>query len=266
MTAKAPHFLLFSRSSREVATPHGPGSRWHFRLQAIDGSTHLEASDEEPGVYGERAELLAVVRGLEALDQPSCVTLLTPSQRVSQRMTCGLDEWSENGWRWERYGKMVPVKNHDLWRRIGAAMHFHRVECEAWQQDSPLQREGLHESPSVPTQEIPASNRGSEAESRQGEAPVDPTLQENRNTPPPVEPPSGETWPTSNCYDRNRPDNGETPVTPSTGSKPPPIQRKSRLVGLRRFVSRLAGALPKKGGHIREGTICRKKTAFSGCD
>jgi len=134
MSVPAPHFLLFSES-------HGPAGAsrrgdWRFVLQAIDGSTKLEVEDAEPSIRGERLELLAVVRGLEALEQPSRVTLVTPSRYVSRGLTYGLQDWRENGWQWENHGAMVPIKNHDLWQRLDRALAFHRLECRPWRFDA----------------------------------------------------------------------------------------------------------------------------------
>ena len=109
--------------------------RWHFHLESFDGDTVLEASDEEPGVQGERLELLALIRGLEALDQPSRVTLVTSSRGVSRGLRFGLAEWRTNNWQWERFGRRVPVKNHDLWQRVDRALKFHHVECRTWRID-----------------------------------------------------------------------------------------------------------------------------------
>jgi ribonuclease HI len=132
MPASQPHILLFSEAD---SSPQRSTGRWHFLLESIQGETLVEASDEEPGTHGERLELLAVVRGLEALDQPSRVTLVTPSRQVSRGLRAGLDEWRRNGWRWERDGRMVPVKNRDLWQRIDWAMRFHEVQCRSWRID-----------------------------------------------------------------------------------------------------------------------------------
>src|SRR5690606_23293920 len=82
---------------------------------------------------GERLELLAVVRGLEALDGPARVTLVTKSRYVSRGLRFGMTEWRANDWQWERFGRVVPVKDHDLWQRIDRALLFHQVECQAWQ-------------------------------------------------------------------------------------------------------------------------------------
>jgi len=141
MKASAPHYLLFSESrTRPPRTYDHPAddphaAEWRFVLEALDGSVQFEAADEEPGVEPERLELLAVVRGLEALNQPSRVTLVTPSRYVSRGFRFGLNEWRENDWQWERFGEMTPVKNGDLWRRVDRAMRYHKVDCRTWRFD-----------------------------------------------------------------------------------------------------------------------------------
>ena len=112
MNIPTPHFFLYSDASREK----GKGE-WSFALKAADGSALFEAADSEPDARGERLELLAVVRGLESLDQPSRVTLVTPSRYVKRGISYGLQEWGRHGWTWECFGEMVPVKNRDLWQR-----------------------------------------------------------------------------------------------------------------------------------------------------
>ncbi|HEX3996965.1 MAG TPA: RNase H family protein [Pirellulales bacterium] len=129
MSATAPHFLLFSESRRRSAS--SPPSDWRFVLQSLDGSSRLEAADAEPALGGERLELLAVVRGLEALEQPSRVTLVTPSKYVARGLSYGLSDWRENDWNWEHHGQMVPIKNRDLWQRLDRALAYHRVQCRA---------------------------------------------------------------------------------------------------------------------------------------
>lgn len=132
MDLATPEYLLFS----EVDLAQGVG-HWRFVLRSPDGAQQFEAADAEPGLQGERLDLLTVVRALEALDQPSCVTMVDCSQYVWQGVHYGLPEWRDNGWRWEFFGQMVPVKNHDLWQRMDRAMHFHRVECRRRRFDPP---------------------------------------------------------------------------------------------------------------------------------
>lgn len=132
MKARCPHFLLFSEASRAIDR-----GAWRFLLQSADGQEQFEAADEEPAVRGERLELLAVIRGLEALPAPSRVTLVTPSRYVSRGLNYGLDEWRANDFRWERFGELVPIKNRDLWQRVDRALQFHEVACQVWRFDLP---------------------------------------------------------------------------------------------------------------------------------
>lgn len=121
--------------TRPVA-PVSSEYQWHFVLEATDGSSRLDVADVEPGAPTDRLELLAVVRGLEALDQPSRVTLMTPSRYVSHGLKYGLRDWRESGWRWESFGQMTPIKNEDLWRRVDQALSIHRVRSVAWRPDA----------------------------------------------------------------------------------------------------------------------------------
>jgi ribonuclease HI len=149
MIKKAPHFLLLSEAAdTHTACPEGEQHRrdtppekavkcWHFVLRSADGKTALDVADFEQDASPERLELLAVVRGLEALPQPSRVTLLTHSGAIRRGLRFGLDQWRENRWRWERFGRMMPIKNADLWRRIDRALDFHDIQCHAAGKDRP---------------------------------------------------------------------------------------------------------------------------------
>jgi ribonuclease HI len=122
MSVPAPHFLLHARAKRA-----GRSGRWAFSLESNDGSHSMKVEDTEPEISGERLELLALVRGLEALPQPARVTVVAANSRLNRMLNGGLEEWRANGWRWEHHGEMVPVKNADLWRRVDRALHFHEV-------------------------------------------------------------------------------------------------------------------------------------------
>jgi ribonuclease HI len=131
MKVPAPHFLLYSQARRD--SPAAGSGQWRFVLESADGTARLEAADEEPA-SAQRLELLAIVRGLEALDQPSQVTLVTGSRYVSRGIRFGLTQWREDGWQWERYGEMSPINDDDLWRRVDHALQFHQVECRSARQ------------------------------------------------------------------------------------------------------------------------------------
>jgi ribonuclease HI len=136
----APHYLLLTQaqsdhipfSYRDVS----PGGVWRFVLEEIGGIQRIEVSETEPGVWGERLQLLAVVRGLEALEQPSRVTLITPSRFVGNGIRSSLAQWRDNHWRWENFGEMTDIKNADLWKRIDQALRYHQLDCRVWDFDS----------------------------------------------------------------------------------------------------------------------------------
>ena len=105
--------------------------QWAFELTPID---HAEkpflAEGRETNMSAHRLELLAFVRGLEALDDASWVYLNTQSRYVRHGLKYGLSGWKRNAWRWEDAGVWVPVKHADLWQRVDRAMDIHRL---AWQ-------------------------------------------------------------------------------------------------------------------------------------
>lgn len=161
MHSSCPHYLLFAHTD-----PRSEPGRWKVVLKKSDGSHSFEASDAEPEARGERLELLAVIRGLEALDEPSRVTLVTSSRYVRRGLLYGLSEWRANDWAWEWYGQMVPVKNRDLWQRLARALEFHHVECRRWRLDN------AHFTMERPRAEPPTSPIGQRRAAPQPAAPV----------------------------------------------------------------------------------------------
>lgn len=119
-----PSYVLVSRV-RMTDT----GGQWSFVVHPANGDEPFEAADFEPGATRERLELLAIVRALEALEQPSHVTLCCESPHLFRRIGQGLDEWRDAGWQWEAFGEMVSIANADLWRRVDRAIRIHKVEC-----------------------------------------------------------------------------------------------------------------------------------------
>ena len=136
MNKTAPHYLLFTEAKNNAGSSQR-GGRWRFVLEQIGTANRIEEADDEPGVKGERLQLLAVVRGLEALEQESQVTLITSSKYVGRGIRRGLTQWRQNDWHWERFGQMAPIKNDDLWKRIDHAMAIHHINCRVWQFDPP---------------------------------------------------------------------------------------------------------------------------------
>jgi ribonuclease HI len=129
MPITSPHYLLLSEA-RHTANQD---NAWRFVLENVNSLQRMAAADIEPHAGGERLELLAVVRGLEAIDCPARVTLITKSRYVNRGLKYGMNEWRSTNWQWERFGKLVPVRDHDLWQRVDRALQFHQVQCRTWQ-------------------------------------------------------------------------------------------------------------------------------------
>lgn len=140
MSTTAPHYLLLTETNWNSHRPE-QGGRWRFVLEPMNPEADLlhrdtgrvEVSEREADIQGERLDLLAVVRGVEALEQPSRLTLITSSDLIGKQIRRGFDRWIEMQWRWERFGQLRPIKHADLWQRISAAMQIHSIECRIWQ-------------------------------------------------------------------------------------------------------------------------------------
>lgn len=104
-------------------------SVWRFELENVATGEKFDATDKEANCAPDRAALVAVLRGLEALEQPSRVTLMTNSRYVFRGLRYGLTEWRENNFSWEHFGSVQPIRNADLWKRIDRTLGYHQVQC-----------------------------------------------------------------------------------------------------------------------------------------
>lgn len=131
MTAPKPHFLLFCDGNASTASESANANRgrWKFVLENVETGERSEATDTEPSIATDRCSLVSVLRGLESLEQPSRVTLVTTSRYVTRGLQYGLTEWRDNDFSWEHFGAVQPIRNADIWRRIDRTLAFHQVQC-----------------------------------------------------------------------------------------------------------------------------------------
>ena len=71
-----------------------------------------------------RMEMLACIKGLQALTEPCEVKLTTDSQYVRQGITQWIHNWKKRGW---KTVAKAPVKNADLWKILDAAQEKHSI-------------------------------------------------------------------------------------------------------------------------------------------
>jgi len=99
----------------------GPGG-WGALLRHKDREKEMYGA--EPETTNNRMELMATIRALEALKKPCEVDLTTDSQYVRKGITEWISNWKKNGW---KTANRQPVKNADLWQRLDAIVHKHKI-------------------------------------------------------------------------------------------------------------------------------------------
>jgi ribonuclease HI len=99
----------------------GPGG-WAAILRS--GVQEKEISGGEAATTNNRMEILAAIRALELLRQPSRVMLHTDSRYLLDGITLWLPRWKANGW---KTADKKPVKNADLWQELDSAVSRHKV-------------------------------------------------------------------------------------------------------------------------------------------
>lgn len=100
----------------------GPGG-WGAVLKYKDKEMELYGS--EPNTTNNRMELMAAIKGLEALKRPSKVCVTTDSLYLLKGISEWLPDWLRRGW---KTAAKKPVKNVDLWQRLVSAQQTHSVE------------------------------------------------------------------------------------------------------------------------------------------
>jgi ribonuclease HI len=101
----------------------GPGG-WGFLLRK--GAHEREGSGGEAPTTNNRMEVLAVIRGLEALTKPCRVKLFSDSRYVVQAIDDGwIAGWKGRGWR-RKGGELL---NTDLWKRLDELLAVHQVSA-----------------------------------------------------------------------------------------------------------------------------------------
>ena len=100
----------------------GPGG-WGALLRMA--GKERELSGGEPATTNNRKELMAAIAGLEALQRPCKVRLVTDSKYVMDGATKWIKGWKRNGWK--TADKKTPVKNIELWQRLELALQPHEV-------------------------------------------------------------------------------------------------------------------------------------------
>lgn len=108
--------------------PEGPGG-YGTVLQYVDSRGELHEREYSAGykkTTNNRMELMAVITGLEALNRPCEVEVISDSKYVTDAFNQHwIDGWLKRGW---KNSAKEPVKNIDLWKRLLKAKEPHQVK------------------------------------------------------------------------------------------------------------------------------------------
>jgi len=107
--------------------PDGPGG-YGAVLQYVDANGQLHEREYSAGykkTTNNRMELMAVIVGLEALNRPCSVEVISDSKYVVDAFNQNwIEGWISRGW---KNSQKQNVKNPDLWKRLLKAMEPHTV-------------------------------------------------------------------------------------------------------------------------------------------
>lgn len=100
----------------------GPGG-WGCVLQHRNNIREL--SGYNPDTTNNQMEIVAVIEGLKAIEEPSIVEVYSDSAYVVNAFEQGwIKKWLKNGW---KTSEKKPVKNIRLWKALLELMNKHKV-------------------------------------------------------------------------------------------------------------------------------------------
>ena len=111
---------IYSDGSGRDSGPGGYGVILRY------GELEKELSGFEPASTSQRMELIAAIRGLEAVHNPRSVRVFSDSQYLVR----GMSEWLHG---WIRTGRLETpeaLKNQDLWQQLASLSAKHEVTWE----------------------------------------------------------------------------------------------------------------------------------------
>lgn len=99
----------------------GPGG-WAFILR--NSTEEVVRSGGDPNTTNQRMEVMAVLRALESLKEPSAIEIHADSEYVTYGLTKWMDGWLKRGW---KNAAKKPVKNQDLWKPLSELRTVHEI-------------------------------------------------------------------------------------------------------------------------------------------
>ena len=95
---------------------------WGFILKF--GSHEKEGSGSIKHATNNQMELMAVIKGLEAVNEPCEIQLYSDSKYVLDGLEKWMVNWKKNNW---RTAAKKPVKNKDMWIELDTLRNKHKI-------------------------------------------------------------------------------------------------------------------------------------------
>ncbi len=102
----------------------GPGG-WGVLLRYGEVEKTLYGGEQH--TTNNRMELMAVIKGLEALKKPCKLKITTDSKYVLGGITEWMPNWKKRNW---KTASKKPVQNVDLWQQLDALVSQHEIEWD----------------------------------------------------------------------------------------------------------------------------------------
>ena len=95
---------------------------WGFIL--VFGKHEKEGSGGVKHATNNQMELMAVIKGLEAIKEPCEITLYSDSKYVLNGLETWMNSWKKNDW---KTAARKPVANKDLWVELDEMRNKHKI-------------------------------------------------------------------------------------------------------------------------------------------
>ena len=107
----------------------GPGG-WAFILRHVPTGKTMEQTGATLQTTNNQMELQALIEGLQSLQRPTHVHVVTDSTYLKQGLTEWIQNWKRRGWKRKTSNGLKPVKNVEQWKHLDELTQMHTLSFE----------------------------------------------------------------------------------------------------------------------------------------
>ena len=124
---REPEVILFTDGA--CSGNPGPGG-WAYILRHLGTGKNKEESGTDLTTTNNQMELMAVIQGLQALQRPTVVKVVTDSSYVEKGLSEWMHRWKNNHWRRKTSSGYKAVKNVEFWQELDRLDRLHTIVLE----------------------------------------------------------------------------------------------------------------------------------------